>query len=301
LNASYVTLNFSLFDFELDYDYLYVYDGPTSSSPLIGQYTGNALPNGGTIQSTYGTVTIKFFSDTYVNNAGFVMTWTCQIPSTPPITDFYATSVTSCDGNIQFVDETTEGPTNWAWNFGDGTTSNLQNPLHVYTQDGLFTVSLVTGNAFGTDTMTQLQYIQIDRPDAPLASDVVICSPDSVTVSATANGSIKIYDEEFDGNLLVNGGTYSMFLPQTDTLWLENVESQPTQYVGPLNNSFGTGGQHNNASTQYMIFTVNEPLTIVSAWVNKGSGHVLRIQSACFVSCISPQCQRLPVSCILVE
>ena len=271
LNASYVTLNFSLFDFELDYDYLYVYDGPTSSSPLIGQYTGNALPNGGTIQSTYGTVTIKFFSDTYVNNAGFVMTWTCQIPSTPPITDFYATSVTSCDGNIQFVDETTEGPTNWAWNFGDGTTSNLQNPLHVYTQDGLFTVSLVTGNAFGTDTMTQLQYIQIDRPDAPLASDVVICSPDSVTVSATANGSIKIYDEEFDGNLLVNGGTYSMFLPQTDTLWLENVESQPTQYVGPLNNSFGTGGQHNNASTQYMIFTVNEPLTIVSAWVNAGA------------------------------
>jgi hypothetical protein len=135
----------------------------------------------------------------------------------------------------------------------------------------LFTVSLVTGNAFGNDTLTQLQYIQIDRPDAPIANNVVLCSPDSVTISATANGSIKIYDEEFDGNLLVNGPTYSMFLPQTDTLWLENVELQPAQYVGPLNNSFGTGGQHNNASTQYMIFTVNEPLTIVSAWVNAGA------------------------------
>jgi hypothetical protein len=79
------------------------------------------------------------------------------------------------------------------------------------------------------------------------------------------------YDAEFDGNLLTTGSNYSTFLQQTDTVWVESVENNLSQYLGPLNNSFGTGGQHNNATTQYMIFTVNEPLTIVSAWVNAGA------------------------------
>ena len=67
------------------------------------------------------------------------------------------------------------------------------------------------------------------------------------------------------------GSSYSTLLQQTDTVWVESVENNLSQYLGPLNNSFGAGGQHNNATTQYMIFSVNEPLTIVSAWVNAGS------------------------------
>lgn len=270
-SAASITLNFSSFDLELDYDYLYIYDGNSSQSPLIGQYTGNVLPNGGTIQSTYGAVTLKFFSDTYLNNPGFVMTWNCQIPTTPPNVDFHATSVTSCDGDIQFIDETTLGPNTWLWDFGDGATSNLQNPSHNYAQDGLFTVSLIAGNMNGTDTLTMIQYISIDRPDAPIANDIIICSPDTVVLSALASGDISMYDAEIGGNLLQMGNQYSTYLSITDTIWMENTEIQNVQYVGPLDNTIGTGGQHNNASTQYLVFSVNEPLTIVSAWVNAGA------------------------------
>lgn len=271
IGAATVTLNFSLFDLELNYDYLYIYDGPTNTSPLIGQYTGNTLPNGGTIQSTYGAITLKFFSDTYVTNAGFVMTWACQIPSNPPVADFEANATTSCTGEISFEDQTTGGPNAWNWNFGDGSTSTLQNPTHVYQQDGTYTVTLIASNNIGSDTFALQNYITIDRPDAPVANGVILCSPDSVTVQASANGEIRYFDAAVDGNLLDTGAFYSMFLAQTDTLWVENFETNPMLYVGPLNNSFGTGGQHNNASTQYQIFSVQEPLTIVSAWVNAGS------------------------------
>jgi PKD repeat protein len=271
IGAASITLNFSSFDLEANYDYLYIYDGPNNTSPLIGQYTGNTLPNGGVINSTYGAVTLKFFSDTYVTNAGFVMTWVCQIPTNPPVADFQANALTSCTGAIDFYDQSTGGPTSWAWDFGDGAASTLQFPSHVYTQDGQFTVTLIAGNAFGTDTISFAQYITIDRPDAPLAAGVIVCAPDSVTVNAMANGSMSYYDAEFDGNLLTIGSSYSTFLQQTDTVWVESVENNPSQYLGPLNNSFGTGGQHNNATTQYMIFSVNEPLTIVSAWVNAGA------------------------------
>lgn len=271
IGAASITLNFSSFDLEANYDYLYIYDGPNNTSPLIGQYTGNTLPNAGVINTTYGAVTLKFFSDTYVTNAGFVMTWACQIPTNPPVADFQANAVTSCTGDIDFYDQSTGGPTSWAWDFGDGATSSLQFPSHVYTQDGQYTVTLIAGNAFGTDTISFPQYITINRPDAPLTADVIICSPDSVTVNATANGTMSYYDAEFNGNLLTTGPSYSTFLQQTDTVWVESVENNLSQYVGPLNNSFGTGGQHNNTSTQYLLFTVNEPLTIVSAWVNAGA------------------------------
>ncbi|MDQ3052146.1 MAG: PKD domain-containing protein [Bacteroidota bacterium] len=44
----------------------------------------------------------------------------------------------------------------WLWNFGDGTTSNLENPVHIYTDPGVYTVSLVTWDAQGvTDTIVQ--------------------------------------------------------------------------------------------------------------------------------------------------
>ena len=269
--AASLTLTFTMFDLEANYDYLYIYDGPSNTSPLIGQYTGNTLPIGGTIQSSFGAVTLKFFSDTYITNPGFVMTWACQLPTAPPIANFMATSTSSCTGDITFQDQSTNGPSAWSWDFGDGGVSNSQNPLHIYTQDGIYNVTLVASNAIGSNTYTLNQYITIDRPDAPSISGAIICAPDFVSVTATALGDLTIWDEEFGGNVVVTGGLYSTYLQQTDTLWAESSENQAAQYVGPLNSSFGSGGQHNSTQIRYLIFTVNEPLSIVSAWVNAGA------------------------------
>ena len=39
--------------------------------------------------------------------------------------------------------------TSWLWDFGDGQTSTLQNPSHVYATPGSYTVTLTVTNSDG--------------------------------------------------------------------------------------------------------------------------------------------------------
>ncbi len=62
--------------------------------------------------------------------------------------------------------------TAWAWDFGDGSTSNIQNPIHVYgtvSASTAYTVELVVTTNFGTSTSTQADYISVTEPE-PSAS-----------------------------------------------------------------------------------------------------------------------------------
>ncbi|MCB9016582.1 MAG: carboxypeptidase regulatory-like domain-containing protein [Lentimicrobiaceae bacterium] len=51
--------------------------------------------------------------------------------------------------------------TSWLWNFGDGTTSTLQNPSHTYNTAGTYNVSLTVNGASGSDTETKNGYITV--------------------------------------------------------------------------------------------------------------------------------------------
>lgn len=56
---------------------------------------------------------------------------------------------------VQFTDTSTGSPTNWDWNFGDGTSSTAQNPSHVYNSAGSFTATLtVTSGSSASHTIT---------------------------------------------------------------------------------------------------------------------------------------------------
>ena len=50
---------------------------------------------------------------------------------------------------VQFTDTSTDQPTSWLWDFGDGRTSTLQNPTHTYTTSGEHTVRLDAANNLG--------------------------------------------------------------------------------------------------------------------------------------------------------
>jgi len=73
--ASSVTMTFTSFDIELDYDSMWIYNGYGSGSPLIGVYTGTNSP--GTITANSGIMTIRFKADPFINNAGWTATWSC--------------------------------------------------------------------------------------------------------------------------------------------------------------------------------------------------------------------------------
>lgn len=63
---------------------------------------------------------------------------------------------------IQFTDSSMGSPVIWAWNFGDGGTSSLQNPTHTYSAPGIYPVTLQIFNvAQGTAIKTQTNYINI--------------------------------------------------------------------------------------------------------------------------------------------
>jgi len=74
-----ITVTFTAFDLELDYDYMHVYDGNTTSAPdLSGTgFTGNTIP--GPFQSTAadGSLTLKFTSDGGVVAPGYIANVAC--------------------------------------------------------------------------------------------------------------------------------------------------------------------------------------------------------------------------------
>jgi serine protease len=84
-----------------------------------------------------------------------------------PVANFKATP-RSGDGPlvVQFTDTSIGHVTSRQWDFGDGTTSTQQHPVHTYTFDnqGDFTVSLRVTGIGGTDTETKTNYIHLNTP-----------------------------------------------------------------------------------------------------------------------------------------
>lgn len=73
---------------------------------------------------------------------------------------------TVCIGDtIQFTDKSLATPDTWIWNFGDGTTSNLQNPTHVYENGGEYNVSL-TASKNGSTASSQVMTIRVNAAGA---------------------------------------------------------------------------------------------------------------------------------------
>jgi uncharacterized protein (TIGR02145 family) len=60
---------------------------------------------------------------------------------------------------VQFTEQSTNKPTSWLWNFGDGDTSSEQNPSHEYLSSGVYSVALTVTNNFGSSTETKSDYI----------------------------------------------------------------------------------------------------------------------------------------------
>jgi PKD repeat protein len=69
---------------------------------------------------------------------------------------------------VNFKDTSTGQPTSWLREFGDKTTSNEQNPSHVYSKEGYYTISLTVRNAAGSNIITKRNYIHVGPvfPDA---------------------------------------------------------------------------------------------------------------------------------------
>ena len=121
-----------------------------------------------------------------------------QPNTSPPISNFSASTTFTCSDTIYFTDISTNAPTGWMWYFGDGGTSTQQNPSYYYANPGTYTVSLVTTNAFGQDSVAFVNYITIN------------CSNISMPVTGTINIS------SCSGTLYDDGGPFADYSDNSD-------------------------------------------------------------------------------------
>lgn len=91
-NASSINVHFISFSLENNYDFLYVYDGPNTSSPQVpgSPFTGNSIP--ADIGSSGGSLTFRFTSDGSTVSTGFLATYTCVEDLIPPSSSLTGTN-----------------------------------------------------------------------------------------------------------------------------------------------------------------------------------------------------------------
>ena len=87
----------------------------------------------------------------------------------PPATNFTGSPTSgSYPLTVSFTDLSSNDPTSWDWNFGDGTAhAYTQNPSHQYTAAGTFTVTLTASNACGSDVEVKTGYVSVTTPTTP--------------------------------------------------------------------------------------------------------------------------------------
>jgi len=138
-------------------------DGATSTA----QHPTHTYTNtgGSTLHRTVGlTATNDGGSDTETKTS-----YISVIPPAP-VAEFSGTPTTgTAPLPVTFADLSTNGPTSWSWNFGDGSSSTAQNPSHTYTNTGGSTlhrtVGLTATNDGGSDTETKTNYISVVPPE----------------------------------------------------------------------------------------------------------------------------------------
>jgi len=104
-------------------------------------------------------------------------------PTPVPLVASFTASPTSGPAplTVTFTDTSTGEPTSWAWDFGDGGTSPLQNPSHTYASAGTYTVTLTATNAGGSDAETRIDYVTVTAP----------ASVKSVTLDTYKSGALQ--------------------------------------------------------------------------------------------------------------
>jgi PKD repeat protein len=161
-------------------------DGPIPMDASCSGDNCNNIANPTHTYATPGTYTVtltassQYGSDTKVKQ-GYII-----VGGSPGFMADFTASPTSGPAplTVKFTDLTSGGPTMWAWDFGDGPIpmdasctgdgcNNIANPVHTYTRNGDYTVTLTASNQYGnTDTETKVNYISVR--DVPPVDSITI-------------------------------------------------------------------------------------------------------------------------------
>jgi gliding motility-associated-like protein len=108
-----------------------------------------------------------------------------------PVSDFISADTNSCvRKTIRFSSLSTGPALNYYWDFGDGQTSTITNPVHAYQHEGAYSVSLKIIDQYGcADSLGKNAYVNIKDPVAQfsISDSVSTCPPLVVNFSNQSN------------------------------------------------------------------------------------------------------------------
>lgn len=117
------------------------------------------------------------------------------------------------------------GATIFKWYFGDGDSSDLASPSHLYDTSGVFTVMFIASDGTNTDT----SYLDVEiypTPEPPLVIDSSRCGPGSITLLVNSSYTVSWFDSLSGGTLLDTGLTYTTpFLNDTTLFYMMAADS----------------------------------------------------------------------------
>jgi uncharacterized protein (TIGR02145 family) len=136
---------------------------------------------------------------------------------------------------VFFRDISENFATCWHWDFGDGYTSNKQNPIHTYKSADVFTVSLIASNSMSSDTIIATDFITTvrDNDDKPYKTENRI--PAYRSVNQSINSILQWYGSDPNDYKL----TYNVYLDTIDGSTLVS-ESQTGNSFEAINLKYNT-------------------------------------------------------------
>ena len=149
------------------------------------------------------------------NSAGADAGWVDKVEVTaPPAPSANFTSDKSMGTvplSIRFTDTSTDIPTAWLWNFGDGTTSSSENPVHTYGTPGSYDVTLTATNAQGSGSITRTHFASVITGSPALSFQHSLGGTDAdaaMDIQKTADGGYIVagYSDSADGDASGNRG-----------------------------------------------------------------------------------------------
>jgi PKD repeat protein len=201
------------------------------------QYTVHELPGGFVIKKTSSGKMTSTGEGTLLLD-----------PSLHPVLASMQCKVNPCNNEVLCEGHAiSDHVTEWLWDFGDGTGSSLQSPVHVYDTAGSYTVSLITSAGSLTDTckqnITLLPVIKM-----PEVTDQEHCGSGSVTLAANGGGGVfyKWYASPEGGAPLATGDTFTTpELQSSRDYYVASVIPQPADTVqGAKPDSSGEGNYY---------------------------------------------------------
>ncbi len=185
--------------------------------------------------------------------------------------NFLASPVSGCAPLVvRFTDSSSNNPTQWKWNLGNGTISYLQNPSVTYFNPGKYTIKLIASNSTGADSIIKTQYVTVyAQPVVDFTADINTgCYPLPVQFtdqSKPGNDTINLWQWDFgDGassalqnpkHVYTSSGNYNITLRVRNTNGCLTTLSK-TQFI-KINAGVKAAFGHNNVDNCTFPVVIN--------------------------------------------